>query len=121
LHYNSELEQKRKAGKVATMSRPHYASIFGPTTGDMVRLGDTGLVVEVERDFAVYGDECKFGGGKVLRDGMGQASGVPEKDALDCVLTNAVRRTNLFAYAHFFFSPLFLNESSLAGIVLMMR
>lgn len=83
-------QKKRKAGAVATMSRPHYASIFGPTTGDMVRLGDTGLVVEVERDFAVYGDECKFGGGKVLRDGMGQASGVPEKDALDCVLTNAL-------------------------------
>jgi len=72
------------------MTRAHYASIFGPTTGDMVRLGDTGLVIEVERDPAIYGDECKFGGGKVLRDGMGQAAGVPEKDALDCVLTNAV-------------------------------
>ncbi len=84
-------QKKRRAGAVATMTRSHYASIFGPTTGDLVRLGDTGLVVEVEHDFAIYGDECKFGGGKVLRDGMGQASGVAAADALDCVLTNAVR------------------------------
>src|SRR5207249_1445089 len=64
--------------------------MFGPTTGDKVRLGDTGLVLEVERDFAVYGDECKFGGGKVLRDGMGQAAGVGDAEALDCVITNAL-------------------------------
>ena len=70
--------------------RSHYADIFGPTTGDTVRLGDTGLVARVERDATVYGDECKFGGGKVLRDGMGQASGVPAKDALDVVITNAL-------------------------------
>ncbi|MBI3555193.1 MAG: urease subunit alpha [Deltaproteobacteria bacterium] len=72
------------------MKRGHYADIFGPTTGDRVRLGDTGLIAQVEQDFTVYGDECKFGGGKVLRDGMGQASGVPQADALDCVLTNAL-------------------------------
>ena len=72
------------------ISRGNYASIFGPTTGDRVRLGDTQLVLEVERDFAVYGDECKFGGGKVLRDGMGQASGIAQKDALDTVITNAL-------------------------------
>ncbi len=72
------------------MKRSHYAEMFGPTTGDKVRLGDTGLVLEVERDFAVYGDECKFGGGKVLRDGMGQATGVGDADALDCVITNAL-------------------------------
>src|SRR3954464_7259235 len=70
--------------------RSAYASIYGPTTGDRVRLGDTSLVLEVERDFTVYGDECKFGGGKVLRDGMGQATGVSEDDALDCVITNAL-------------------------------
>ena len=70
--------------------RSHYADIFGPTTGDTVRLGDTGLVARVERDATVYGDECKFGGGKVLRDGMGQASGVSAKDALDVVITNAL-------------------------------
>ena len=73
-----------------SISRSHYAAIFGPTTGDRVRLGDTELIAEVERDHAVYGDECKFGGGKVLRDGMGQATGVSEDDALDCVITNAL-------------------------------
>jgi urease subunit alpha len=72
------------------IDRRHYADIFGPTTGDRLRLGDTSLVLEVERDHAVYGDECKFGGGKVLRDGMGQATGVSEADALDCVITNAL-------------------------------
>src|SRR6266478_5577607 len=73
-----------------SIDRAHYAAIFGPTTGDRVRLGDTDPVAEVERDHAVYGDECKFGGGKVLRDGMGQATGVSENDALDCVITNAL-------------------------------
>jgi urease subunit alpha len=70
--------------------REHYAGIFGPTTGDRVQLADTDLVLEVESDATVYGDECKFGGGKVLRDGMGQAAGVPDADALDCVITNAL-------------------------------
>ncbi|MGZ7041038.1 MAG: urease subunit alpha [Thermoanaerobaculia bacterium] len=72
------------------IDRRHYAGIFGPTTGDRVRLADTSLVLEVERDAATYGDECKFGGGKVLRDGMGQATGVSEADALDSVITNAL-------------------------------
>ena len=72
------------------MKRSHYADMFGPTTGDRVRLGDTGLVLEVERDYAIYGDECKFGGGKVLREGMGQAAGVGQDEALDCVITNAL-------------------------------
>jgi hypothetical protein len=58
------------------MNRRHYADMFGPTTGDKVRLGDTSLVLEVEKDHTVYGDECKFGGGKVIREGMGQAAGV---------------------------------------------
>ncbi|HET6247514.1 MAG TPA: urease subunit alpha [Tepidisphaeraceae bacterium] len=72
------------------ISRSAYADIYGPTTGDKVRLGDTSLVLQVERDFAVYGDECKFGGGKTIREGMGQAAGVGEADALDCVITNAL-------------------------------
>jgi len=72
------------------MARSHYAGIFGPTTGDRVRLGDTQLVAEVESDATTYGDECKFGGGKVLRDGMGQAAGVSDAAALDCVITNAL-------------------------------
>ena len=72
------------------ISRQTYADIFGPTTGDKIRLGDTHLIAEVERDCTVYGDECKFGGGKVLREGMGQAAGVSQADALDCVITNAL-------------------------------
>ncbi len=72
------------------VDRRHYADMFGPTTGDRLRLADTGLVAEIERDFAVYGDECKFGGGKVLRDRQGQAAGVEDRAALDCVITNAV-------------------------------
>ncbi|NOK33437.1 urease subunit alpha [Corallococcus exercitus] len=73
-----------------TMDRRHYADMFGPTTGDRVRLGDTGLWLQVERDATVYGDECKFGGGKVLREGMGQRAGAGDADALDCVITNAL-------------------------------
>lgn len=72
------------------MKRRHYAEMFGPTTGDKVRLGDTSLVLEIEKDHTTYGDECKFGGGKVIREGMGQAAGVGDQDALDCVITNAL-------------------------------
>src|SRR5688572_17382407 len=72
------------------MKRRHYAEMFGPTVGDKIALGDTNLIAEIEKDFAVYGDECKFGGGKVLREGMGQAAGVSQADALDCVITNAL-------------------------------
>lgn len=64
--------------------------MYGPTIGDKIRLGDTDLFAEIETDFAVYGDECVFGGGKVLRDGMGQACGYSETDCLDTVITNAV-------------------------------
>lgn len=72
------------------MDRRHYAEVYGPTTGDRVRLGDTALVAEVERDLTSHGDECKFGGGKVLRDGMGQAAGAPLAEVLDLVITNAL-------------------------------
>jgi len=72
------------------IDRRHYADIYGPTTGDRVRLGDTNLAVTVERDLTVYGDECKFGGGKVLRDRMGQTEGIPDSEALDLVLTGAL-------------------------------
>ncbi|KAF3913821.1 Urease [Orbilia brochopaga] len=72
------------------MSRESYAGMFGPTTGDLVRLGDTELWIRVERDFTVYGDECKFGGGKTLREGMGQASGRSDDECLDMVITNAL-------------------------------
>ncbi len=73
------------------MSRRQYADLYGPTTGDRVRLADTDLFVEVERDLTVPGDEAKFGGGKVLRDGMGQSSRATRADgALDLVITNAL-------------------------------
>jgi urease subunit alpha len=72
------------------MERRQYAQVYGPTTGDRVRLGDTALVAEVERDLTTYGDECVFGGGKVLRDGMGQAAGVSDEQSLDLVITNAL-------------------------------
>ena len=72
------------------LSRAAYADMYGPTTGDKVRLGDTDLLIEVEKDYCIYGEECKFGGGKVLRDGMGQAAGVAPGEALDLLITNAL-------------------------------
>lgn len=72
------------------MKRTHYAGMYGPTTGDRVRLADTELFLEVEQDHTVYGDECKFGGGKTIREGMGQATGVSPDQALDTVITNAL-------------------------------
>jgi len=73
------------------ISRRQYADLYGPTVGDRVRLADTELVIEVERDFTVYGDEVKFGGGKVIRDGMGQSARATAREGvLDLVLTNAL-------------------------------
>lgn len=74
----------------AEISREAYAGQYGPTTGDRVRLADTALWIQVERDLTSYGDECKFGGGKVLREGMGQATGRPDAETLDLVITNAL-------------------------------
>ncbi|MBV8377811.1 MAG: urease subunit alpha [Verrucomicrobia bacterium] len=71
------------------ISRHAYAEMFGPTTGDRVRLADSELFIEIEHDFTVYGEEVKFGGGKVIRDGMGQSQRT-SKDAVDTVITNAV-------------------------------
>jgi len=73
------------------ISRRQYADYFGPTTGDRVRLADTDLIIEIERDFTTPGDEIKFGGGKVIRDGMGQSSGATAAGGtLDVVITNAI-------------------------------
>lgn len=72
------------------MSRSAYASMYGPTVGDRIRLADTDLWIEVERDFTVYGEEVKFGGGKVIRDGMGQSQRARSEGAVDTVITNAV-------------------------------
>lgn len=71
------------------ISRQAYADMFGPTVGDRVRLADTDLWLEVERDFTVYGEEVKFGGGKVIRDGMGQSQ-LGAAQVVDTVITNAL-------------------------------
>ena len=73
-----------------SLSRAAYADMFGPTTGDRVRLADTSLIIEIEKDFTTYGEEVKFGGGKVIRDGMGQSQISNAKGAVDTVITNAV-------------------------------
>lgn len=70
--------------------RKTYVDLFGPTVGDKVRLADTDLIIEIEKNLLVYGDEVVFGGGKSARDGLGQASGVKRKDSLDLVITNAI-------------------------------
>ena len=74
---------------MTTISRSAYAEMYGPTTGDRVRLGDTALWVEVEQDYTIYGEEVKFGGGKVIRDGMGQSQ-LASADVVDVVITNAL-------------------------------
>jgi urease subunit alpha len=72
------------------ISRYVYANMFGPTTGDRVRLADTDIIIEVEKDFTVYGEEVKFGGGKVVRDGMGQSQLTNKQGAVDTVITNVL-------------------------------
>ena len=73
------------------LPRRQYADLYGPTVGDRVRLADTDILIEVEKDFTVYGDEVKFGGGKVIRDGMGQSARATAADGvLDLVITNAL-------------------------------
>src|SRR5688500_8397834 len=71
------------------ISRQAYAEMVGPTTGDRIRLADTELLIEIEKDFTTYGEEVKFGGGKVIRDGMGQSQR-SHADVMDTVITNAV-------------------------------
>lgn len=78
---------------MSTISRSAYANMFGPTVGDRLRLADTGLTIEIEKDFTLvaggYGEEVKFGGGKVIRDGMGQSQRL-SADCADTVITNAL-------------------------------
>ena len=79
---------------MSTVSRRAYAEMFGPTTGDRLRLADTDLIIEVEKDYTLaagsYGEEVKFGGGKTIRDGMAQSQHARSDGAVDMVLTNAV-------------------------------
>lgn len=72
------------------ISRKGYNAIYGPTTGDRVRLADTNLFIEIEDDYTVYGEEMMFGGGKSIRDGMGQSATATSEEALDVVITNAI-------------------------------
>ena len=75
---------------MALISRSAYAAMYGPTVGDKVRLADTELFIEVEHDHTIYGEEVKFGGGKVIRDGMGQSQVPRAGGAVDTVITNAL-------------------------------
>ena len=72
------------------INRDAYADMYGPTTGDKIRLADTELFIEVEKDLTTYGEEVKFGGGKVIRDGMGQSQVSRQNGAVDTVITNAL-------------------------------
>jgi len=97
---------------MAHIPRAAYADMFGPTVGDRVRLADTDLFVEVERDLTTYGDECKFGGGKVLRDGQGQKAGARDHDALDVVVTNAL----IVDHSGIYKADLGIKDGRIAGI-----
>jgi urease len=98
--------------KAFEMERTAYADIYGPTVGDKVRLADTNLILEVEKDLTRYGDECKFGGGKTLRDGMGQAGGISDADALDLVITNAL----IVDYTGIYKADIGIKNGLIAGI-----
>ena len=84
----------------AKLSRTAYAQMFGPTTGDRLRLADTDLIIEVERDFTIYGEEVKFGGGKVIRDGMGQSQLARSEGAVDTVITRIKKTKGTVINSH---------------------
>jgi len=94
------------------ISRAAYADMFGPTTGDKVRLADTDLIVEVEKDLTTYGEEVKFGGGKVIRDGMGQSQASRAEGAVDTVITNAL----IIDHSGIFKADVGLRDGRIAGI-----
>ncbi len=94
------------------ISRATYADMFGPTTGDRVRLADTDLVIEVEKDLTTYGEEVKFGGGKVIRDGMGQSQMSRAAGAMDTVITNAL----ILDYTGIYKADVGLRDGRIAGI-----
>jgi urease subunit alpha len=95
-----------------TLSRRQYADMYGPTVRDRIRLGDTDMIIEVEKDLTVYGEEAKFGGGKSLRDGMGQSCGVPDSQCPDTVITNAV----LLDYTGILKADIGLKDGKICGI-----
>ncbi len=95
-----------------TISRRAYADMFGPTVRDRVRLADTELFVEVEKDFTTYGEEVKFGGGKVIRDGMGQSQASRADGAVDTVITNAL----VIDHSGIFKADIGLRDGKIVGI-----
>ena len=96
-----------------TIDGKKYAAMYGPTTGDKIRLADTNLVIQVEKDFTVYGDEAKFGGGKTLRDGMGQSVNTTgEGGGLDLVITNCV----ILDYTGIYKADIGIKDGKIAGI-----
>ena len=94
------------------MSRKQYSDMFGPTTGDLVRLADTELFIEIEKDFTRYGDEVKFGGGKVIRDGMGQHPTAVREEVMDLVFTNAI----IVDYTGIYKADIGVKEGQIAAI-----
>jgi urease subunit alpha len=96
----------------ASISRSSYAAMYGPTTGDKVRLADTELFIEVEKDFTTYGEEVKFGGGKVIRDGMGQSQTTRVDGAVDTVITNAL----IVDHTGIYKADIGLKDGRIAGI-----
>ena len=88
--FKSSLDDVNEQSNSLEIPRSRYVELFGPTVGDKVRLADTDLIMEIEKDLIKYGDELVFGGGKSARDGLGQASGVLRKDSADLVITNAM-------------------------------
>lgn len=97
---------------MATISKKLYATMYGPTVGDRVRLADTSLLIEVEKDYTTYGEEAKFGGGKSLRDGMGQSCSHEDKDCLDLVITNAL----VLDYTGIFKADIGIKDGKIYGI-----
>jgi len=96
----------------STISRRAYADMFGPTTGDKVRLADSELIIEVEKDLTIYGEEVKFGGGKVIRDGMGQSQTARAQGAVDTVITNAL----IVDYTGIYKADIGLKDGKIAAI-----
>ena len=95
------------------MTRKQYAEMYGPTTGDSIRLADTDLIIQVEKDYTSYGDEVVFGGGKVIRDGMGQQPLVTRGDGIaDAVITNAV----ILDYTGIYKADIGIRDGKIAGI-----
>ena len=97
---------------MATIEKKIYADMYGLTTGDKVTLGDTGLKICVEKDYTVYGEECVFGGGKVIRDGMGQAAGFKDEEVLDLVITNAL----IIDYKGIYKADIGIKEGKIKGV-----